>query len=58
MAGIAYALGVPIWLVHAAGIPVSNSARGIAERILTHLNHQQLADELGCAISAAVGTQR
>lgn len=45
-AGIAYAAGVPIWLVHRYGEPVSSSILGCVSMVIEYRNKQELIRQL------------
>lgn len=42
--GIAYASGIPIWLIYPKEVKVSSSALGCAERVLQYARLQDLSD--------------
>lgn len=44
--GIAYAAGIPIWLLHPAGGALSSSARGCAGRVIAYANLDNLRTRL------------
>lgn len=44
--GIAYALGIPIWLSHHQGVTVSSSALGCATRVIAYHDPADLAAQL------------
>ncbi len=50
--GIAYALGIPVWLAHKRGERVSSSACGCADRILEYETLEGLADQIKLAYQA------
>ncbi|MDH5506303.1 MAG: hypothetical protein OEZ02_03705 [Anaerolineae bacterium] len=45
-AGIAYAAGVPVWLLARSGERVSNSARGCAQRVIAYESLEALGEVL------------
>lgn len=49
-AGMAYAFGVPVWLLYPAGQEVSSSALGCANRLIAYTNLDDLADQLRQAL--------
>ena len=50
-AGMAYAWGVPVWLLQRRGERVSSSARGCAERVMEYASLDELAVRLGEALN-------
>lgn len=48
-AGIAYALQVPVWLLHRRGESYSSSAGGCAQRILAYRDAAELETQLSLA---------
>jgi hypothetical protein len=47
--GIAYADGIPIWLLHQAGDRVSSSALGCADLVIAYGSKDELVERLGIA---------
>jgi nucleoside 2-deoxyribosyltransferase len=53
--GIAYALGVPVWLTARKDEPISTSAKACAERIINYSTVKELTSELYIAINEETG---
>jgi len=49
-AGMAYAWGIPIWVVHPVGIRVSSSLLGCAEQVIAYQDLQDMTDQLASAL--------
>jgi hypothetical protein len=44
--GIAYALGIPVWLAHPIGLPLSTTARECATKLIPYLTTEHLLTQL------------